>query len=244
MTNPSFGASDYWSAAWQRHINAYLAAPPRCGIWLESLFSEGDFSFLECAGGSCRDSRFLFQKKRKALGSDFDEHTVNYINEKHSTSGFILQTEDAFRLGFDSKSFDIVFHNGFWVLFDDDQIVCSLLTEQVRVASRYVVALVHNKCNQALVNTFSEKSLKDDLYKIRFFDVDALMRIVELSGIKFRSVSFQKFGGPVDRLYALGSKIPFVMPLACWIVPRLYRYQPWSRVERIALVIELNEASS
>jgi len=240
MSNPAFGTSDYWSATWRRHVDAYLAATPRCGIWLQSFFSAEDFSFLECAAGSCRDSIYLFKNGKKALGCDFDEHTIKYINENYSVIGFVAHTEDASKLGYSSKSFDIVFHNGFWICFDDDQEVCSLLAEQVRVASRYAVALVHNKRNQALVDTFADKSLKDDLYKIRFFDTDDLMRIVELSRITFRSVIYQKFGGPVDRLYSLGKKLPFLMPLARWVVPRLYRYQPWSRVERIALVLELD----
>lgn len=240
MANSSFGSNDYWSATWRRHIDAYLAATPRCGIWLQSFFSAEDFSFLECAGGSCRDSRYLFKNQKKALGCDFDEHTIKYVNEYYSASGFVAHTEDASRLRYSSKSFDIVFHNGFWILFDDDQKLCSLLAEQVRVARLYAVVLVHNKRNQALVDAFADKSLKDDLYKIRFFDIDALMRIVELSGITFGSVSCHKFGGPVDRLYSLGKKLPFLMPLARWVVPRLYRYQPWSRVERIALVLELD----
>ena len=241
MINPSFSKSDFWAASWERHIKKYLSAHPRCGIWLNYYFSEKLLTFLECAGGSCRDSRYLFQKNRKSKGSDFDQKTINYVNEKYSASGFVVVNEDSFVLSFASDSFDVVFHNGFWVCFDDDQKVLSLLNEQIRVARRYAVALVHNKMNQGLVDRFKDLSVKDDLYNLRFFDIDTLETILEASGIKFKRVKYEKFGGPVDRLYGFGKKIPVLMPLARWLVPRLYRYQAWSKVERIAVIMELEK---
>jgi ubiquinone/menaquinone biosynthesis C-methylase UbiE len=241
MINKSFDNSDYWSDAWVRHIESYLTAPPRAGIWLNYYFSDPASSFLECAGGSCRDSRYLFEKSRPSVGSDFDNKTLEYVRKKFRNSTFPLQQENAFLLSFESDSKDVVFHNGFWVCFDDDEKIHELLNEQVRVSKRYVVALVHNIHNQELVSRFQLLSNEDDLYRIRFFDIDSLRRIVKKSGIKFKGMKFEKFGGSVDRLFGLEKKVPFLSPVVRWLVPRLYGFQPWRKVERIALVIELEK---
>lgn len=240
MLDKSLKSSDDWSDSWVQHIEKYLAAPPRCGIWLYSYFSRKTLSFLECAGGSCRDSRFLFEKKLQSVGSDFDEKTLNYLFRRFSDIKFPLSKEDAFALSFDDDTFDVVFHNGFWIYFDDVKIL-SLLKEQARVSKRYAVVLVHNARNQALVDRFKEMSVKDVLYKARFFDIDALEEILKLSGLKHRGVKYEKFGGPFDILFAFERKIPFLSPLVRWLVPRLYRYQPWDKVERIAMIIELDK---
>jgi len=60
MSKSFFQEQTFWSDAWVRHIESYLAAPPRCGIWLMTNYGK-NHSILECAGGSCRDSRYLFQ---------------------------------------------------------------------------------------------------------------------------------------------------------------------------------------
>lgn len=239
MANKSFGDDAYWSDAWARHIEDYLAAPPRCGIWLEYYFPDKTLSFLECAGGSCRDSRYLFGENREAIGSDFDEKTLNYVRKKFKGSNFILRKENAFSLNFDDASRDLVFHNGFWVCFDDDGKIDELIKEQARVAKKYLVALVHNKNNQSLVENFKKLSRKDDLYKIRFFDLPELDRVFKSAGVKYKKIIYEKFGGPVDRLFAIERKIPFLKPLVRWVVPRLYRFQPWSEVERVAMIVEL-----
>lgn len=240
MPNKSIETSEYWSDAWVRHIEEYLAAPPRCGIWLNYYFSEESLSFLECAGGSCRDSRYLFVNGRQSKGTDFDEKTLDYVAQKFLKLNFPLQKEDAFSLSLKADAIDVVFHNGFWIYFDDFKIV-KLLKEQARVSNKFAVALVHNTKNQELTARFKELSINDDLYNIRFFDINTLESILKASGINFRRVKYEKFGGPVDRLFAFEKRIPFLSPLVHWIVPRLYRYQPWNKVERIAMVIEFDK---
>ena len=242
MVNKSFKDGKYWSDTWVGYIEKYLNAPPRCGLWLIHYFSDIKFTFLEIAGGSCRDSRFLFQKGRQSIGSDFDEKTLDYLKNKYSNSNFCLRKENAFKLVFDDNSIDIVFHNGFWVCFDDDYQIISLLKEQSRVANKYVVVLVHNLKNHKLVKRFKELSVKDNLYNFRFFDVGMLDSILKSSGLKYKEVRYEKFGGSVDFLFKFEKKIPILSSLIRWVVPRLYRYQPWNKVERIAMIIELDKS--
>jgi hypothetical protein len=241
MINKSFENSEYWSDAWVTHIENYLNSPPRCGIWLDFYFAKKTLMFLECAGGSCRDSRYLHDKGFKSIGTDFDENTLSYVRKRYENSNFLLQKEDGFNLSFNEDSFDVVFHNGFWVCFDDDKKIVNLLEEQARVSNKYLVAIVHNKKNDNLVAKFDKLSEKDSLYKIRFFDIEDIACIIKKSQNKFSNIKYEKFGGPIDCLYLFKKRIPFLGPLIHWAVPRLYRFQPWNKVERIAVVIELKK---
>jgi len=242
MVNKKFIQSEYWSNKWSQHIDNYLSAPPRCGIWLNYLFPAKNLSFLESAGGSCRDSRYLFNEGRQSVGTDFDQKTLDYVNSKYPNSSFTLRREDGFKFNYPDNSFDVVFNNGFWVLFRDDRDIFRLIQEQARVAGKYLIALVHNKDNPRLVASFKKKSIDDDLYNIRFFDVQDLKCLLKSSGLNFRSIRFDKFGGRVDDLFAIERKVPALAKVVRWLVPRLYRFQNWADVERIALIIELDKS--
>ncbi len=138
-------------------------------------------------------------------------------------------------------SVDLSFSNGFWVLFNDDARILDLAREQARVTRRWMVVLVHNGLNSRLRTKFANSAKTDDLYNIRFFSPDEVERIVRASGIAFRSISLEKFGGACDLLYRSRLKgIPNIASgLAPNIVPRLYNRQQWSGTERVACVVEL-----
>lgn len=238
--NESFSDEEWWSDAWIRHLETYLAAPPRAGHWIASQFQD-DQKILEIAGGSCRDSRYLADIGYRAVGTDFDPRTLDYLKKRFPNSPLVMQREDAFSLSFADKSFDISFSNGFWICFTDDAKIYQLIKEQARVTSKFLVSLLHNKDNAKLVAMFNEKKSSDSLYDIRFFNRDEIARIVYASGIRYKALNFYKFGGQADMLYAKRIKrIPNVLaPLAKYWSPRLYNYQSWSETERIACVITL-----
>lgn len=239
--NPSFKQESYWSEAWIRHINNYLVAPPRCGFWLESHFLQ-KYNILEIAGGSCRDSRYLVTKGYEAVGSDFDQKTLEYLDKNHPAQDFKLLKEDAFKFSFKNNEFDVSFSNGFWVLFDDDEDINALVNEQARVTKKYLVSLVHNSENKKLLDAFKKKSLTDNLYNIRFFNKSELLEILKKVNFSYKSISISKFGGPIDKLLSnkIGVKSKALHNLLKKLVPLLYKYQPWSMVERIVIVIELD----
>jgi hypothetical protein len=239
MPPDGFSDESYWSEAWARHLETYLAAEPRCGRWLRSRFGLHGWSVLECAGGSCRDARFLHDCGIDAVGSDFDHRTIEYLRHRDPASAFRVMRQDASNLEFEDRSFDLVFHNGFWVLFDDDVRIRSLLVEQIRVARRVAVALVHNALNEALVSKFAERAERDSLYRIRFFTPDDLRGLVAGVSDRIRRVSIEPFGGDADRLYRLARRAPILRGLMQPLAPRLYALQRWSRTERLALVMEL-----
>ena len=238
--NRDFSKEGYWSEAWIKHIETYLAAPPRAGHWMRYMFPKLH-NVLEIAGGSCRDSRYLADSGYNALGTDFDQKTIEYLNNRYPTSPLAMQREDAFSLSFADKSFNVSFSNGFWVCFSNDEEIYQLLHEQSRVTSRYLVALVHNAGNATLVASFDELAKSDPLYDIRFFSLDDLVDIVDKSGVKYQSIKFYKFGGYVDAIYRKTIKrLPNMLSgYAQYIAPRLYQCQSWEKTERIACVIEL-----
>jgi ubiquinone/menaquinone biosynthesis C-methylase UbiE len=238
--NGNFSKEGYWSDAWIKHIEAYLAAPPRAGHWMRCMFPKS-YRVLEIAGGSCRDSRYLADKSYDAVGTDFDQKTLDYLNDRYPKSPLAMQREDAFSLSFANKSFDLSFSNGFWVCFSNDEEIYQLIHEQSRVTSRYLVALVHNAGNAALVASFKDLAKADPLYDIRFFSVDELVDIVNKSGVKHRAIRFYKFGGSMDAIYRKKIKrLPNMLSgYGQYIAPRMYQYQSWEKTERIACVLEL-----
>jgi SAM-dependent methyltransferase len=236
-----FSQAEYWQDAWVRHIDAYLAAPPRCGYWVAATFGRERPTVLEIAGGSCRDSRFLAERSWDAVGTDFEQRTLDYLRYRFPASRLRLEREDAFRLSLRDKSVDLTFHNGFWVLFRDDNKIHALLQEQARVTRKYVVALMHNAENAQLAGSFGRLSQRDSLYDIRFFHRDEIRDLVNASGLRYKSLALHKFGGRMDVFFGphlKGLRNP-LRPVARHFVPRLYPYQSWQETERIACVIEL-----
>lgn len=238
--NSSFQEESYWSKAWVRHLKQYLASAPRCGYWIESQLSKKS-KILEIAGGSCRDSRYLSGKGYNATGSDFDQKTLDYLEKNYPINNFTLSREDAFKFSFQDNEFDESFSNGFWVCFDNDEDIHVLIKEQARVTKKHLISLVHNVENKKLVERFKRKSIDDDLYKIRFFHKDELVKLLKASNISYKSIKVVKFGGPMDLLLArkIENKSLMLHHFFRKIVLKFYKYQPWSMVERIAVIVEL-----
>jgi len=80
----------FWEEAWVRHLEQYLVTPPRAGLWLHSRFRLDGWRVLEIAGGSCRDSRYLAEQGVEAIGSDFDQKTLDYLAQRFPASPLTL----------------------------------------------------------------------------------------------------------------------------------------------------------
>ena len=234
----------FWEESWIQHIDGYLNAVPRAGIFIVNYF-KNIHNVLEIAGGSCRDSRYLANNEFNATGSDFDEKTLQYLQEERFPDDRLnYSKEDAFDLTFQDNSFDLVFHNGFFVLFNENSSLKKMLKEQERVSRRYIVIFIHNIENRNLIKSFQEKSKTDDLYKIRFFDKNGITNIIEDSGIKYKSIKIMKFGGIFDRFYnkTLKRVVPNILyPFRKFLIPKLYQFQKWENTERICCIVELDK---
>ena len=149
-----------------------------------------------------------------------------------------IALEDAAALSFPDRSFDVVFHNGLWVVFPADDQIRLLLNEQLRVTRRYGVAIVHNALNTRLVARFASLAKTDPLYSIRFFTPEQIRELVRPCLGPADRLSIEKFGGPADHGYGIQQRAPRIGEAAAALPPRLYRFQPWSATERIAVVID------
>jgi ubiquinone/menaquinone biosynthesis C-methylase UbiE len=232
-----------WNTSWKKHLEQYLKAPPRTGIFIKNLLGSQIETSLELGCGSGRDSIYLSKYYAKVTATDYDEKTIAYLKEKFNSANLEYKQADAFNLPFSKNAFDLVFHNGLFVLFDDDSSIYNMLTEQERVSKKFILVLVHNKLNKKLIETFETKGLNDPIYDIRFFTSSEITTIVEKSKINYKSINCFKFGGKMDVFFnKTVRKIPnplFIMKNR--IIPKLYKYQSWDSTERIACLIELNK---
>jgi hypothetical protein len=234
---------DDWYRCWNIHLEQYLKTPPRTGMFIYAFFPTIKTS-LEIACGSSRDSIYLAKKGVEATASDYEGRIIEDLKKRFNYPFLKYQQADAFHLPFQNDSFDIVFHNGFFILFSENYDIQRLLVEQARVAKEYVLFFVHNKLNAELVRNFQKLAPTDPIYDIRFFEPDEIKGIVYESAISIRSFKILKFGGPYDILFSKRIKriLPNVLyPFRTFIVPRLYKFQSWQRTERVVCLIELNK---
>ncbi len=235
--------NDAWPSLWRRHLDKYLSKPARTGFWMDTWFGSRASSFLELGCGSGRDSVYLAERGHTVVGTDLDAETLAELQRRFEDKGAPFQPADAANLDFPDNSFDVVFHNGLWVLFDDDQFIHRMLEEQVRVARKYAVIIVHNAENPTLVKSFGKRAEEDELYDIRFFDHESVRAVVEASGVRYKEIEFLKFGGRMDLLYQKKRVKKFVpnvfWPVRHLAVPRLYQMESWDKIERVACVLTL-----
>ena len=236
--------NELWPNLWRKYLDQYLSKPPRTGYWVDAHFGGNASSFLELGCGSGRDAMYLAKRGHRVVGSDLDDVTLTELQTRFSNETLRFCMQDASNLTFDDNSFDVVYHNGLWVLFEEDELIISMLKEQLRVASKYAVILVHNQENHALRRQFKKRAdAGDQLYDIRFFTRRSLVDLIESSGLTYRSLKLMKFGGRFDAFYqktAIKKVIPNVVwPVRKRLVPRLYQAESWARTERVACVLEL-----
>lgn len=230
-----------WSLAWEKHLENYLKAPARTGIFAK-VYAKGITSSLELGCGSGRDSIFLSQKGISAVATDYEPTVICKLQERFKDYSVKFCIADAFDLPFHGNTFDLVFHNGFFILFNSNYDVINLIHEQKRVSKKYILILVHNKINRRLVTEFEALAPSDPVYNIRFFTKEELDQIVKSAQIKFKSIRYFKFGGKYDAFYDKWIKkiIPNLLySFREYFIPRLYQLQRWEKTERIACLIEL-----
>ena len=82
---------------------------------MHAHFGQGASSFLELGCGSGRDALYLAQQGHHVVGSDLDVQTLNEL-QRFAQEPVAFVPADAAQLVPDD-AFDVVFHNGLWVLF-------------------------------------------------------------------------------------------------------------------------------
>ncbi|MCA3131022.1 MAG: class I SAM-dependent methyltransferase [Betaproteobacteria bacterium] len=167
-----------WDTKWDAIFDSYQK-DIRHAHYINAVRRKNENKILEIAAGSFRDVAALNRWGIDCAGFDFSESAVHQARARFPGLEDKLSCRDAFDTGFHDKSFDLTYHNGFWVLFKDDGDVQRLLSEQIRLTRRRVVATVHNGHNRQFVDYFRRRvDAGEDLFEVRFFRCNEIMEIM------------------------------------------------------------------
>lgn len=174
--DPDSPSSD-WDGKWEAIFDRYQN-DLRHAHYVRAILRRDERSILEIGAGSFRDIALLARKGLKVAGMDFSATAVARARQRFPGLAPSLHEMSAFSMGFADGSFDLSYHNGFWVLFDDARIR-ELASEQARVTRRRMIATVHNAHNRQFVDYFERMKADDPLYDIRFFERDEISSLME-----------------------------------------------------------------
>jgi len=166
-----------WDQRWEGIFDHYQQ-DIRHAHYLRALIQPDEQRFLEIAAGSFRDMAALNKWGLTCFGVDYSGTAVELAQKTYPDLKPLISRMDCFSMEFDDNFFDVSYHNGFWVLFKEDDDIKRLIAEQVRVTKKRIIATVHNAHNQSFFDYFQKLALEDDLYKIRFFEMDEIKKLM------------------------------------------------------------------
>ena len=167
-----------WNKKWKTIFNHYQQ-DLRHSYYVNSFLESSDKKVLEMGAGSFRDMANLNKLGVDCWGTDYSEEAVNLAKEFFPTINHKMFQSDAFDMNcIPDKEYDVTFHNGLWVLFNNDEDLFKLAKEQARISKNKIIVTVHNAHNKEFVSYFQKLSNNDDLYKIRFFTIDEITKIL------------------------------------------------------------------
>lgn len=233
--------SDEWTKIWRIDFENYLKRPPRLGIFLWNYFGNEIKNALEVGCGSARDSLYLAKKDVDVVAVDYNEFVIKLLEKRFSdVKNLSFRVGNALNISknIDGK-FDLTFHNGLIIYLDPNEIT-TILKEQYMITRKYMVIVAHNKQNKHLIDRFDRKSGSSKLYDIHFFTPDEIIHLAEGAlGDKIKSIKILKFGHRfLDVLYyfyKINDRINWIGKL----ISKLYFYVSWRYIERIVVVVEL-----
>jgi hypothetical protein len=165
-----------WDAKWVGIFNHYQR-DLRHAHYIRAMLEPGEESLLEIAAGSFRDMAALRRMGINCSGMDFSGESVARAKSAFPPYADYIHRMSAFEISFADDSFDVTYHNGFWIYFNDQNIK-TLAQEQARITKKHMIATVHNIHNQRFVDYFDKMKQSDPLYDIRFFAVDEISSLM------------------------------------------------------------------
>ncbi len=182
-----------WDRKWIDIFSRYQG-DLRHAHYVRAFLRPHERRILEIAAGSFRDMAALCRMGRDCSGMDFSAESVSRARETFPEFAQRIFQMSAFAMTFEDRSFDVSYHNGFWILFEDEQIL-KLSAEQARVTRSRMIATVHNAHNRQFVEYFESKKQDDPLYDIRFFSLDEIATLMEQVCTDIRVVPVGKSRG-------------------------------------------------
>lgn len=166
-----------WDETWPQIFKHYQQ-DLRHAYYVNAFLDDSEGRVLEIGAGSFRDMALLNRLGVNCWGTDFSHSAVELAKKQFPEISEKIFQGDAFQLqSIGDNAFDISFHNGLWVLFDDEQI-SQLIAEQARITKKTIMATVHNAHNHDFVAYFSRLAETDPLYRIRFFHAEQMQALM------------------------------------------------------------------
>lgn len=166
-----------WDKKWSNIFDHYQQ-DIRHAHYVRALLRNNNCSVLEIAAGSFRDMAALNRMGVDCGGMDFSRESVERAQIAFPQYVHKIRQMSAFDMEYEDKAFDVTYHNGFWVLFDDQKI-SELAREQARITKNQMIVTVHNGNNQNFVDYFDCMKKSDPLYDIRFFKLAEIKSLME-----------------------------------------------------------------
>jgi ubiquinone/menaquinone biosynthesis C-methylase UbiE len=167
-----------WDKKWPTIFQHYQQ-DIRHAYYLNAFLDENDKKILEIAAGSFRDMAVLNNLGVECWGTDYSKNSVDLARKHFPLLKNMIFQSDAYNMrNINDNAFDATFHNGFWVLFDDNNEISALAKEQARITKRKMVVTVHNGHNKKFIHYFKKLSREDPLYRIRFFTIDEIRSLM------------------------------------------------------------------
>lgn len=211
-----------WAPLYQENVERYRTARPKRANYiidfLRSRNEEVPRSILEVGAFSGKDIAEL-----STLFTDASCYAMDREIEVFSRGpgeNVSCMVADAFRMPFRDGTFDIVFHSGLIVLFDNEQ-ASLLVTEQVRVCRGLAFVFGHNQSNIFdLIMSSIRVAKGDSLYKFRRFSAAEMLDLVPpdslLESVEYTDNMLENFVGRTMP-FLLGPLRPIARLLRRWL---------------------------
>ena len=169
---------EQWNEKWKGLFDHYQQ-DLRHSYYINAVLMKNDKKVLELGAGSFRDMANLNSLGVDCWGTDYSNTSVQLAKKQFKELKDKIFFSDAFNMKMiKDKEYDVTFHNGLWVLFNDDKDILKLVKEQARISKRIIITTVHNAHNQEFIDYFKKLSKTDELYKIRFFSKEEMTNIL------------------------------------------------------------------
>ena len=166
-----------WDNKWSSIFDNYQQ-DLRHAHYIRAVLKSNENRILEIAAGSFRDMALLRRNGLNSYGIDFSSESVARAKANFPDFSEFIRQDSAFNLNYSENFFDVSYHNGFWVLFSDDQIQ-KLAKEQARVTKKRMMVTVHNAHNTEFAAYFDKKKENDPLFDVRFFQQKEIFDLMQ-----------------------------------------------------------------
>ena len=199
-----------WDIKWKDIFDNYQK-DNRHAYYIRALKRKEEKNILEIAAGSFRDMGALCKWGFSCNGVDYSSESISRAKLQFPNFKEKIHKMDAFNFDYKDDTFDLTFHNGFWGLYNNDEIL-RLAKEQARISKYRMIATVHNAHNNSFKLYFDKMKERDALYNVRFFQIDEITALMSSVCSKILVIPVGKSNKyHEDKIIKMGLAFPIVL---------------------------------